>query len=148
MRQRLLEKTISRHSLGEGGSLRQRLFKITIHMSHCRKYSTILLLILLSGCLNPSVPKGRILVKNDSQDREYNVISVSASGMVKSLKPGEFFVLPAQTRNFSVSRRYKDYTRSYSVSCPPVKGRGLFIKTIDIHLDKIAGGCKLLSASR
>ena len=117
-------------------------------MCHLKKYSLIFLLILLTGCLNPSVPKGRILVKNDSQDREHNVISVSASGVVKSLKPGEFLILPAQTRNFSVSRRYKDYTRSYSVSCPPVTGKGLFIKTIDIHLDKIAGGCRLLSASK
>jgi hypothetical protein len=117
-------------------------------MRQLYQLAIILLLFSLFGCLNPSVPNGRILVKNDSQDREYNVISVSASGMVKSLKPGEFVILPAQTKNFSVSRRYKDYTRSYSVSCPTVKGKGLFIKTIDIHLDKIAGGCRLLSASR
>lgn len=118
------------------------MMRATLHML------ALCALSLLIGCLGPTAPDGRILVKNDSQDREYNVISVSVSGVFKSLKPGEWVVLPSNTRSFSVSRRYKDYTRSYSVSCPAVKGKGLFIKLIDIHLDRIAGGCKLLSASR
>ncbi len=88
------------------------------------------------------------MVKNDSQDSEYNVISVSGGGMSVYLKPGERVVLPASTRTLSVQRRYKDYTRSYSVECPQPGARGIFIKLIDIHVNRIAGGCKTTRASK
>lgn len=107
----------------------------------------IVLITLLCGCSEP-VPDGRILVKNDSQDREYNVISVSGNGAYKSLKPGEHFVLPSQTTLFTVSRRYKDFTRSYTVRCPAVKGKGIYVKMIDIHVNRLSGGCATIQASR
>ncbi len=105
-------------------------------------------LIFMPSCQGGTVPDGRILIKNDSQDREFNVINVATSGLSKYLKPGESVLLPSGARNFSISRRYRDHTKSYSVQCPPVKGRGLFIKTIDVHLNRIVGGCKTVSASR
>lgn len=88
------------------------------------------------------------MVKNDSQDSEYNVITVSGGGLSASLKPGERVVLPASTRSFSVQRRYRDYTRSYTVECPQPGSRGTFIKLIDIHVNRIAGGCKTTSAAK
>lgn len=88
------------------------------------------------------------MVKNDSQDSEYNVITVSGGGANASLKPGERFVLPASTKSFSVQRRYRDFTRAYTVECPPPGKSGTFIKLIDIHVNRIAGGCKTTSASK
>ena len=110
----------------------------------------ILLVIstLLSACSRDKPPAGRILVKNDSQDSEYNVISVSGGGAQVYLKPGERFVLPKATSSFSVQRRYKNFTRSYSVVCPAPGSGGVFIKLIDIHVNRIAGGCKTVSASK
>lgn len=87
------------------------------------------------------MPDGRILVKNDSQDRSYNTIAVSGGGAYGSLRPGEKLLLPTGTKTFSVERRYKDFTRSYSVSCPPISGRGIVVKLIDVHVNRIAGGC-------
>ena len=104
--------------------------------------------LTLLACSADKPPPNRIMVKNDSQDRAFNVISVSGGGSTVSLKPGERTVLPASTRTFSVQRRYKDYTRSYSVECPAPGPRGIFIKLIDIHVNRIAGGCKTTSASK
>ncbi len=118
-------------------------------LHHFRLILCIALLVLpLMGCSRDQAPAGRIMVKNDSQDSEYNVISVSGGGMSVYLKPGERVVLPASTRTLSVQRRYKDYTRSYSVECPQPGARGIFIKLIDIHVNRIAGGCKTTRASK
>jgi len=105
-------------------------------------------MISLSACGSDRPPDDRITVKNDSQDSSYNVITVSGGGKFASLKPGEKLVLPAGTKNFSVERRYKDYTRSYSVACPPIKGRGILVKLIDIHVNRIAGGCETVRAAK
>jgi hypothetical protein len=102
----------------------------------------------LSACGGDRPPDDRIMVKNDSQDSSYNVITVSGGGKFASLKPGEKLILPAGTKNFSVERRYKDYTRSYSVTCPAIKGRGILVKLIDIHVNRIAGGCETTNASK
>ena len=108
----------------------------------------LLSIITLAGCSSDRPPPGRIMVKNDSQDSEYNVITVSGGGTSASLKPGERVVLPPSTRNFSVQRRYKDFTRAYTVECPAPGKRGTFIKLIDIHVNRSAGGCKTTSASK
>lgn len=88
------------------------------------------------------------MVKNDSLDSSYNVITVSGNGTFAALQPGEHVILPSGTKTFEVERRYKDYTRSYSVSCPPTPSDGVFVKLIDIHVNRIAGGCKTTSASK
>ena len=73
---------------------------------------------------------------------------VSGSGIHSELKPGEYVILPKSTLEFTVSRDYKDYTRSYTVQCPPVTGSGIRIKMIDVHVNRIAGGCKTTYASK
>ena len=105
-------------------------------------------LLVLSACMSDSVPPGRILVKNDSQDKRFNVISVSGGGLARSLSPGEKVLLPKGTRNFSVRRQYENFVRAYSVACPPLGSKGLSVKLIDIHLNRIAGGCQTVRAGR
>lgn len=107
-----------------------------------------LALCLLQGCADERPPPGRILVKNDSQDREYNVISVLGGGAYAILKPGERFVLPAGTRTFTAQRKYKEYTRRYTVACPPLTGAGITVKMIDMHTNRMPAGCKTTSASK
>ena len=113
----------------------------------CRA-ALLLAFIATTACGKDRPPPGRILLKNDSQDREFNVITVSGGGAFASLKPGERFALPRGTKEFSVQRRYRDYTRSYTVQCPSVGKDGVFMKLIDIHVNRIAGGCKTISASK
>lgn len=116
-----------------------------------RKLSIIILCVagyLGQGCSQESVPDGRILVKNDSQDREFNVISVLGNGKYAILKPGEHVLLPPGTRSLTATRRYATYTRRYSVACPKIEGPGIVIKMIDMHTNRMPAGCKTISASK
>ncbi len=110
--------------------------------------ASLIAAMCLVGCLGEKAPPGQIVVKNDSQDRSYNVITVSGGGAFASLKPGERMTLPLGTQTFSVQRRYKDYVRSYSVACPNLGDKGIFVKLIDIHVNRIAGGCRTTFASK
>jgi hypothetical protein len=100
------------------------------------------------GCMGDAVPPGRILVKNDSRDRQYNVISVSGGGLARSLSPGERVLLPKGTKTFAVRRQYENFVRAYSVECPPLGSKGISVKLIDIHLNRIAGGCQTVRAGK
>jgi len=108
----------------------------------------LLFMALALGCLGESVPDGQIVVKNDSQDREFNVISVLGGGKYAVLKPGERVLLPAGTRAFTAQRRYESFTRRYAVVCPTIKGSGIVIKMIDMHTNRMPAGCKTVSASK
>ena len=107
----------------------------------------IVLLAFLFGCQDP-VPKGRILVLNDSQDRTHNILRVKALGRSFSLKPGERVLLPKGSFIIDFSRRYPEYTRRYTVKCPRKLENGIRIKLIDVHVNRIAGGCETVSASK
>jgi len=98
--------------------------------------------MLASGCLREKVPANQIMVKNDSRDADFNIIAVVAGSQRFMLKPGQRAVLPKNTRFFSVQRSYRDYTRYYSVECPPPGKSGTFTKLVDIHMRQIAGGCR------
>ncbi|MCO6430712.1 MAG: hypothetical protein J5J00_07605 [Deltaproteobacteria bacterium] len=106
------------------------------------------LALLFGGCSQEKVPDGRILFKNDTLDKSYNKVYISGGGVSRTLGPQEYVILPRGTTRFSVSRQYKDHTRSYSVECPPLKGSGIRIKMIDIHVNRIAGGCTTVRASK
>ncbi len=107
----------------------------------------LIILYTTIGCIGERVPDGRILIKNDSQDRSYNTILVSGGGAYGTLRPGEKLLLPTGTKNFAVERRYRDFTRFYSVSCPPISGSGITVKLIDIHVNRIAGGCVTIASN-
>ena len=106
------------------------------------------LTVLSVGCLGDNVPDWRILVKNDSQDSDFNVISVLGNGKYAILKPGEHVLLPIGTRSITATRRYATYTRRYSVACPKIEGSGIVIKMIDMHTNRMPAGCKTIGASK
>lgn len=111
-----------------------------------RFFSMLLLIALLIGC-EEGVPDGRIRVKNDSQDKSFNVVVVAAGGVSHTLNPKESALLPRGATFISFSRAYKDYTRRYSVTCPSNLKSGITIKLIDVHLNRMPGGCVTTSAS-
>lgn len=108
-----------------------------------------LILLVLLGC-EKSAPNGRIRVRNDIEDAEYNIVNISGGGASISLKPGESQLMPKGTTNMYWSRAYKNYTRSYQVECPTMSSTssGITLKMIDVHLNRMAGGCKTTSASK
>ena len=106
------------------------------------------MVLAVGGCLGDTVPDGRILFKNDSQDRDFNVIAVFGNGKYAVLKPGERVLFPPGTRSITATRRYATYTRRYSVACPAIEGAGIVIKMIDMHTNRMPAGCKTISASK
>ena len=91
-------------------------------------YFAIGIFLFLPSCeLGSSVPDGRIRIKNDSQDSDYNILTVNGGGVSFSLKPGETKLLPAQTTSITFRREYKDYVREYEVQCPEVIKGGLLL---------------------
>lgn len=112
-----------------------------------RKF-TFLSIFFLQACSGDNVPDGQIMVKNDSRDREYNVITVSGGGRSYTLSPREHAILPKGTRTIRLSRRYSDHTREYVVECPGDLGKGISIKMIDVHVNRIAGGCQTISGDK
>ena len=105
------------------------------------------LLLNLCAC-EEAVPPGRIRVLNTSEDSSYNIVRVSGGGAFKALRPGDSVLLPKGTTSISFSRAYKDYTREYRVQCPGNLTKGISIKLIDVHMNRIAGGCKTVYGAK
>ena len=105
--------------------------------------------LIIGGC-EKAPPNGRIKVKNDIQDDTYNTVAISGGGASFRLKPGESALMPYGTTTLYWSRAYKDFTRNYTVSCPAMdeKKSGIIMKLIDVHLNRIAGGCVTTYASK
>jgi len=101
----------------------------------------------LAACEEP-VPAGRIRVSNTSEDTEYNIVRVIGGGASFSLKPGDAKLLPKGTSSITFSRAYKNFTRTYQVECPQHLDAGISIKLIDVHMNRIAGGCKTVSGAK
>jgi hypothetical protein len=112
-----------------------------------------LCLFIFFSCQN-FPQKGEIVIKNDIQDKEYNVIRVDqvqdsrgTSSLNLLLKPGMEKGLPnGGVTKFVVSREYKDHKNIYEVTCPLEKKsmkKPAVIKLIDIHLNRLPGGCVL-----
>jgi hypothetical protein len=107
------------------------------------------------GCVE-KIPGGEVTVRNDIQDREYNVLIVDqisstngGSSYQKSLKPGEQSVLPFKgITSIRFSRRYRNHTNVYIVNCPQKFDRRVTMKLIDVHLNKLSGGCYLSKKGR
>ena len=107
------------------------------------------------GCAE-KVPGGEVTVRNDIQDKEYNIITIDqisssngGSTFQRSFKPGEEFVLPFKgITSIRFSRRYRDYTNVYVVKCPRHFDRRVTMKLIDVHLNKLSGGCYLNKKGR
>lgn len=104
------------------------------------------------ACSDPVVPGGKITVRNDILDKEYNVIRVDqistnsgGGGGSFSIKPGEGKLLPYKhIRKMRFSRKYKDHTNVYMVECPKDFDKEISINLIDVHTNRIRGGCELI----
>ncbi len=107
-----------------------------------KKLFILSLIITSLGCSQDSAPPGRILVLNTSQDKSYNVVEVSAGGRRYSLRPGDKALVPKGTTTLNFSREYQDHTKRYTVECPANPRQGITMKLLDVHLNRIAGGCK------
>jgi len=111
-----------------------------------------LLVLLTLGC-NSSSRSAELTVRNDIQDQEYNKIIIDqiyhSGGVALSkytLRPGEEIPLPFnKITHLQVSRQYQDHSNLYQVTCPAQK-KGVLIKLIDIHLNRMPGGCLLSKA--
>lgn len=104
------------------------------------------------GCMNDDFPGNGITVRNDIQDKEYNDIELTGNaggkGFYKRLSPGEKFNIPStKPVKIKFSRKYADFTRTYLVECPARENR-ITLKLIDVHLNRMSGGCITTQASR
>ena len=111
-----------------------------------------LLVVSLLACSDPDTPKHGILIKNEIQDRTYNTIRIdrvmageSGLGVSGTLRPGQTLLLRRGVTGIRFSREYKEFTRTYLVECPADLTKGIVIKLIDVHMNRIAGGCKTIS---
>lgn len=110
----------------------------------------ILAALLLLSCDQRDAPDQGIQIKNDIQDKTYNVIKVDrvrtehgAISFSRSLRPGEKVLLPRKSiASFRLSRRYRDHTKVYEVECPTRLKKGINIRLIDAHVNRMAGNCR------
>jgi len=101
--------------------------------------------LFLHGCSDSSVPPGRLLVRNTSEDKKFDIVEVSAGGRNFKLKPGDDALLPKGVTTIYFSREYSDHTKRYIVECPANPKKGVAMKLLDVHLNRIAGGCRTIS---
>ena len=111
---------------------------------------------LFSGCKAPEVPGGQITISNRILDKEYNTFTVDeirlengATSYQIRLKPEEDVIIPYKNvRSMRFTRQYKDYAMVYQIECPSGFNSKITIKLIDVHTNKIAGGCKLVKRGK
>lgn len=108
-------------------------------------------LALFNACKGKHVEGGRITVRNDVLDKEYNSFQVdnllTNKGQVSykaELKPGEEIVLPFKNiTGLRFKRRYSDHFKVYEVTCPANFNEALTMKLIDVHTNRLQAGCEL-----
>lgn len=112
----------------------------------------LLILLLVVACSRERIRGGEVTIRNDILDKEYNVIAVDQITTLRGtsskrlvLRPGEQQTLPfKQITGLRFTRRYKDFSRVYLVECPSNLDRRVTIKLIDVHLNRVSGGCDLV----
>jgi hypothetical protein len=111
------------------------------------RFPLVLIIFVVVSCTSDR-RTSEVTIRNDIQDENFNQIEVDqiqgASGLLPlkiKLSPGEESPLPTKlVTKFRVTREYKDFSRVYLVTCPAKKDKVL-IKLIDIHLNRMPGGC-------
>ena len=115
------------------------------------KVQLLIICLALLACSEPQVSGGEITVRNDILDKEYNAFVVydvvtdkGSTGYRHKFSPGDEVALPFKhVREFQVSRQYADHANVYVVKCPEDFSSKITVKLIDIHTNKLSGGCKL-----
>ncbi len=134
-------------------------FRVPIGRLHRFFFGRLLFAIVSGGfatalvaCSGDTVPPGRVLIRNDILDKEHNsyVIDqvVTSAGLMPfrmTLKPMQKVLLPyKEIKSLRFARAYQDYTAVYEVRCPGKPDQaGFLLKLIDIHLNRMSGGCQL-----
>lgn len=124
-------------------------------MSVCpgKKLGVFALVIgFICACNRGAHQDAEIVLRNDIEDKEFNEIVVdhvvSQSGLSSKqyrLRPGE--ETPLLLRGITAlrfSRRYRDFTRVYDVNCADERSKRVVLKLIDVHLNRLPGGCELV----
>lgn len=112
---------------------------------------TCTLAACLISCGDPKVAGGKITLQNDILDKEYNTFRVDqvvtgqgATGFSVVLKPGDRITIPHKhIRSLRFVRQYKDHDNIYEVTCPADFNRQTTVKLIDVHTNRLSGGCEL-----
>ena len=66
-----------------------------------------------------------------------------------TLNPGDSVTIPGKNiTGFTAVRQYDTYAKKYEVTCPGRTDVAVKTKLIDIHLDKMSGGCTLMRVGR
>ena len=115
-----------------------------------QRTALVFLTLFLLAC-DESVPGGEITIRNDILDKEFNSFSIdqvkTSDGsklFSASLVPGKEIALPYKNiTDFRITRHYDKFSRVYQVSCPPHFDKRLMMKLIDIHSNRLGGGCEL-----
>ncbi len=116
----------------------------------------ILILLQVTACGGEKVKGGQITIRNDILDKKYNTFQVDrvitangSSGFRRLLKPGDEVELPFKwIRSIRFTRRYSDHSKVYVVSCPKGFGEKVQFKLIDVHTNRLGGGCELRKRGR
>lgn len=103
------------------------------------------------GCGNKNSKAGTITIKNDILDKEFNTFVVdellTQNGLSSSkyvLKPGERVSLKQKRiSTMRLLRKYADHSKVYLVRCPDELLEDITIKLIDVHTNRLSGGCSL-----
>jgi len=112
---------------------------------------TTFAIFFLTSCTGEKIAGGKITIRNDILDKSYNTFIVDqiisnkgAAGFSKVFKPGEEFSLPVKNLlKMRFRRQYEDHTKVYLVSCPQDMDEAITLKLIDVHSNRMAGGCVL-----
>lgn len=120
-------------------------------------FRSILNLVIILGlnlhvaCKSESNPDYKITIRNDILDKEFNTVQIDGiitsrgqTSIKQSLSPGTEYNIPAkEISKIMLSRKYSDHTKVYEVLCPTNLKSQVVMKLIDIHLNRVSGGCKL-----
>ena len=114
-----------------------------------RLLNSLLLVCCLSGCdVLSSVPAGRIQIKNNFWGKKNSSFTVSGGGMTRRLNAHEEILMPTGTTSMSFSYQGQDGPYQYKVQCPPRISKGITLKLIDVHSNRLPGGCETVWSSR
>lgn len=120
-------------------------------MASFRSWRGLIVCMFLIACGDEEVPGGQITLQNDILDKEYNTFTVDgvttsggSTAYRKTLKPGERATIPHKhITGMRFTRRYRDHSKIYLVSCPPDFKVKTTVKLIDVHTNRLRGGCVL-----
>jgi proline iminopeptidase len=110
-----------------------------------------IVLLIFCSCSEPKVAGGELTIRNDILDKSYNSFVVDQlvtkrgpTSFTKVFRPGDEVTLPYKgIRSMRFTRPYEDHDKIYLISCPEDFNTRTLIKLIDVHTNRMGGGCEL-----